>query len=162
MLATCLSTTAGADTYEFGPEGEFTVVFPATPSLGEYETFEGTYCETKYAILVSKEGQAGLRAESIVCEPYDEQAINKEVVFEMLKQHAITSGVSGIALEYGDSALGKTGTYRGQMEALGNTLVVVMVFGNRSAITLVGSEPYSDFPKLAYDDFVSTLRRISN
>ena len=91
LVGICQSAFAETNTYEFRPDGDFSVVFPAVPNQGEYETFEGTHCTTTYAILVLWDGRAGLRAESIVCQGYDEQTISKESTFQLMKEHARAS-----------------------------------------------------------------------
>ena len=151
--------TAAADQYLFNPHGsEFAILFPAMPILSEYYTYEGNECKTYDAQLLFWNQTGGLRAEAITCKTHKYQSANRENLLSMMREHAIKSGVTEAAFQYRETENLKIGSYRGIISAVSNTFVYTAIIGENSSIILVGSAPYSLYPKLGYEKFINSVR----
>lgn len=150
---------AAADQYRFNPPAsEFMILFPTIPTLGEYYTYEGNECKTYVAQLLFWNQTGGLRAEAITCKTHRYQSANRENLLSMMREHAIKSGVTEAAFQYRETENLKIGSYRGIISAVSNTFVYTAIIGENSSIILVGSAPYSLYPKLGYEKFINSVR----
>ena len=157
LLADC----AFADNFIFQPVGsQFSVTFPGSPVVSQYHSGEGNSCVTHDAILEMLDGRAGLRAESTVCTVYDTSAVFKEDLMQTLRGHAEVSGVTDAAYQVEDTEFGLKGTYRGILPSIGSTFVYVTILGKESAMSLVGSAPYRDFPLINFQLFAKSLQPV--
>ncbi len=148
-----------ADEYVFSPKGsQYSVVFPSEPVITKYYTAEGDGCVTHNAILTMLDAAAGLRAEATVCSDPDSSGVNEDLILEGLRHHAETSGVSEAAFQTEHTDIGYMGSYRGILASVGNTFVYVSIIGEKSALALVGSAPYEDYPVIGFDTFIESVR----
>jgi hypothetical protein len=76
----------------------------------------------------------------------------------MMREHAIKSGVTEAAFQYKETENLKIGSYRGIIAAISNTFVYTAIIGENSSIVLVGSAPYSLYPKLGYEKLINSVR----
>ena len=156
-----LSSLAIADGFLFSPKGsQFSVVFPDKPVIRQSYSAEDDDCVTYDAILVLLNGKAGLRAESTFCSNVDLSILTEQDILEELRQHAERSGVTETMFHVYRTAFGYVGTCRGILASLEKTFACVLLLGNKSAIMLVGSAPYKEYPTIGFDKFIGSVREV--
>lgn len=155
------SSLAIADEFLFSPKGsQFSVVFPDKPVIRQSYSAEDDGCVTYDAILVLLNGKAGLRAESTFCSNIDASNLNEQDILEELRLHAERSGVTDTMFQVEKTEFGYVGTCRGVLASLGNTFTCVLMLGDESAIMLVGSAPYKEYPTIGFDKFIGSVREV--
>ncbi len=157
------SSLAIADEFLFSPKGsQFSVEFPSKPVIRQSYSAEHDNCVTFDAILSLLDGKAGLRAESTVCSNTNAIASNldEQDILDELRQHAKRSGVTDTLFQVEKTEFGYVGTCRGALASLGNTFTCVLMLGDESAIMLVGSAPYNDYPTIGFDKFIESVHQV--